>query len=290
MLSMKDSCVWHRGSIYGMPKLTHMRDIEEKLALVDAEDVLSKVQSDPLLQVALEMSRPPNWWGTGLSPQRILPIAEDGIPVKWIPGPAVIKELVAAQPGDRVDLLRSYEEEIIAECHSLVDECSGTAFGDVRLLALRSIDTFAAGYFEAATALAVAVAEGLALWASRLRAGILASLDGGNIDAIMRKSSRMYVDLSAGYRLARKELDSGILNHDFDVPRQALIAPIPKFFTPFYPGRGDEVPVVLSRHVVAHQPTVEHFSPENSIMAIMLTASLLKERDAHRDYDYIDID
>jgi hypothetical protein len=108
------------------------------------------------------------------------------------------------------------------------------------------------------------------------------------MDAIMKRVDHMLASPTGGYRLAKEELASGTLNQGFDIPRKALIAPIPRFFEPFYPDRGDPVPSSLSRHAVAHQPTVEHFSRENAIMAVMLASSLLRERESYRDYFYID--
>jgi hypothetical protein len=35
-----------------------------------------------------------------------------------------------------------------------------------------------------------------------------------------------------------------------------------------------------SRHVVAHQATVQHFSVENALLAVMLVASLLRDKQA----------
>ncbi len=271
-----------------MPNLTRMRDIEEKLPYVDDCDVLAKATSDSLLRLALEMSRPVNWWGTGLAPQDLLPVAEQGIPVKWVPAPAVLKALAAAPPDDRPVFLLSHEEEIMSHCRSVLDECSDDSLGDDRYLLIRACDTFGAGFHEAAIALGVAVAERHAVWTSMIRAGVLASLGAATFDEIQKNLRRMHKE--DRYRLAKKELESGTLSQEFDVPRQALIAPLPVFFTPFRPDRGDTVPGVLSRHAVAHRPTIEHFSRENAIMAMMLATSLLKEREEYRDYLEIDMD
>ncbi|HXL93695.1 MAG TPA: hypothetical protein VN969_32590 [Streptosporangiaceae bacterium] len=262
-----------------------MRDIEGKLPFVDDCDVLKKAESDRLLRLALEMSRPVNWWGTGLAPHDLLPIAEQGIPVKWVPAPTVLKALAAALPGDRVALLLSYTEEILSNCRSIIDSYSADSFGDTKVLLLRAFDAFDAGFHEAAIALAVAVAEGHALWASRLRTGVLASLGAPSFDQVLKNLQQIHKE--RGYRLAEKELASGTLNQDFDIPRRALIAPIPTFFTPFHPDKGEPVPVMLSRHVVTHQPTIDHFSRGNAIMAMMLATSLFVEREEHRDYIYI---
>jgi hypothetical protein len=64
------------------------------------------------------------------------------------------------------------------------------------------------------------------------------------------------------------------------MPRKVLIAPIHRFFTGWYPDRGQKPPDGLSRHVVAHQPTQQHFSPENALLSLMLVTSLLREEQA----------
>jgi len=271
-----------------MPTFTTMQDLEDKLPEVDDLDVLEKTKSDPLLKTALQLSRPVNWWGSGLGPQQILPIAEQGIPVSWIPDQEILVVLAAARPKDRPAILLSYEDAIVSQCRACLEEVKNTDFADTKQLISRSIDTLDAGFHEAAIALAVAVAEGLALWASRLRAGVIESLKGGDMMEISKRVNRRLASLGESYRLAREELASGTLVQGFDVPRRALIAPIPTFFEPFYPGKGDPVPVYLSRHAVAHQPTVEHFNRANAITAVMLASSLLRARDEHLDYVYIE--
>jgi hypothetical protein len=273
-----------------MPRFTTIKDIEDQLPYVDDHDVLRKAKSNPDLQLALEMSRPPNWWGTGLKPEQLLPIAGEGIPVAWVPSPVILKELVAAQPGKRIDLLMSRAEEIVSQCRLLLDEChvtSFTSFNDRKLLLLRALDTFEAAYHEAAMALAVVVAEGPAVWASRLYVGVLASVgvSSSTPGEYMQKIEKRIRDMTKNqrYRLAETELNSPILWHGFDVPRRALLAPVPRFFHSFQVDKGDPVPDALSRHAVVHEPTVEHFSRENALLAIMLGTSLLRAYEAHCD-------
>lgn len=261
-----------------MPRPIKLKDIADQLPYVDDPNVLGKAQSNPVLRLALEMSRPVNWWGTGLKPELLTPIAREGIPVVWIPSPEILKLLVAAQPTKRIALLLAHLEDIVAQSRSLLDECHLASLNGSRQLLRRAMDAFEGGYHEAAMALIVVVVEGLALWASKLRIGILASVDGGTIDAIIRRSDRM--SRRFGYELAAQELDSPILNDEFDVRRRALLEPISKFFGPFFADRGDPMPDKLSRHAVVHRPTAEHFSKENALLAIMLATSLLREQQA----------
>jgi hypothetical protein len=273
-----------------MPWPITSEDVEAQLPYVDDPDVLAKAEYNPALELALVWFRPVNWWGTGLKPERLLPIAEDGIPVAWVPDPVILKGLVDAQPGERIALLVSHAEEIAGHCRALIDECpmiSHTSFSDRKLLLLRALDAFEATYHEAAMALAVNVAEGLAVWISTLNIGGLVSA--GKLGKIPLWRTEETVEKiaeiiwSERYKLAKKELNSGILNRGLMVHRHALIAPIPRFFKSFYPHKGDAVPDTLSRHAVAHQPTIEHYSHGNALLAIMLATSLLREYEAHQD-------
>ena len=63
-----------------------------------------------------------------------------------------------------------------------------------------------------------------------------------------------------------------------EVLRHALIAPIPKFFTPYYANQGQPVPETVSRHATVHQPTVAHLSRDNALLVIMLSTSILREQ------------
>jgi hypothetical protein len=59
---------------------------------------------------------------------------------------------------------------------------------------------------------------------------------------------------------------------------QVLITPISSFFTDWWPSSGKPVPSKLSRHVVAHHANVEHFTPVNALLALMLVVSILREQ------------
>jgi hypothetical protein len=83
------------------------------------------------------------------------------------------------------------------------------------------------------------------------------------------------------YRWAEYELATvGVNLSRYEFKYQVLIAPIPRFFTPWYPDAGVPAPETLSRYVVAHQPTVSHFSVENALVSLMLATSLLREQQA----------
>ncbi|MDE0135360.1 MAG: hypothetical protein OXM54_11025 [Acidimicrobiaceae bacterium] len=56
--------------------------IREQFEFVDDPDAVERAQRNPALRAALRWLRPPNWHGSGLTPEQVLPIAsESGIPV-----------------------------------------------------------------------------------------------------------------------------------------------------------------------------------------------------------------
>ena len=50
-------------------------DVIEQLAYVDDPDVVERAGTLTALKIALEMTRPRNWWGTGLDPKIVFGIA-----------------------------------------------------------------------------------------------------------------------------------------------------------------------------------------------------------------------
>lgn len=263
-----------------------LREILDQFDQVDDADVLEKAKTNRALSAALRLIRPENWRGCGLRPEQILPVAVDnGIPVVWVPPTSVLKALVAAAPGDRISVLMASEEEVVAQCRLLLDECSDPWVSDLRALIGRSLDAYQAGFHEAAMALAVAVGEPLALWASVPRIQRFES-DQAEQEWEAKRKRRKY-----RYKLAELELAAAGPDalKPTRVHRNALIAPIPKFYTPFYGEQGEKIPDTVSRHATVHQPTVEHLSRENALLAMMLCVSLLRQQqdwaEEIRDYD-----
>lgn len=253
--------------------ILRFQDVIDEFDHVDDPDALERAQTNPALRHALEMSRPENWRGSGLTPEQILPIATHaGIPVAWVPPAAVLKDLVAAPPQDRMRVLRDHEPSIVSHCYSLLGECDDPwVAGDLTLVS-RALETYEAGFHEAAMALAVAVGEPLALWASEPRVKAFESEQERADWEKAKKKKR--------YSLAKLEIGAvkpGEKLKRFDVLRHALIGPIPKFFAPFHARPGEVIPDTVSRHATVHKPTVKHLSRENALLALMLCVSILRE-------------
>lgn len=225
--------------------------------------MLEQAKSNGALAHALQLSRPENWRGSGLTPEQILPLAvEDGIPVAWVPSTNVLQELVVAPKNRRLELLLSHRDTVFDQCRTLVRQCSDAWIKDQRALVDRALDAFAEEHHEAAMALAVAVGEPLAVWASEPRVRVFDSK--ADMDGWEKKRRGKYC-------LAKAELAAVAPTaklRRFEVLRHALIGPIPKFFTPFHGEPGELIPDTVSRHATVHKPTVAHFSVENALLTI----------------------
>lgn len=122
-------------------------------------------------------------------------------------------------------------------------------------------------------ALAVSIGEPLAVWASTPRVK--------GFDSKAEKDTWEKERTRKKYTWAERELATvGVNLSRYEFKYLVLIAPIPHFFTPWWPEKGDPPPEELSRHVVAHHPTVKHFSVDNALIALMLVTSLLREKQA----------
>jgi len=252
------------------------QDVFDALEHVDDPDVLEKAKGNSALWHALELSRPKNWRGTGIKPEAILAVArESGIPVAWIPPPDVLRRLASAASADRMAVIRSHAAEIIVQCDQLLGECRDNWLGDDRILVGRAIEALKAGHHEAAMALAVDVGEALALWASVPHVLMFDSEEEKDAWAKMHGRNK--------YKLAETELAAVGSQRELkrvEILRHALIAPIPKFFTPFYARPQEVIPATVSRHATVHKPTIKHLSSDNALIAIMLCVSILREQQA----------
>jgi hypothetical protein len=201
------------------------------------------------------------------------PAKDNGIPVVEVPPPEILLDLaVASDRNARMTVLLARKQEIVDQCKDLILDYNNPWADDARELTGKAIAAYEDGHYEAAMALAVSVSEPLAIWSSTHR---FQALDGR---AALEKDQENRKKISREkYKWASYELSDEkaalVCGDDWDY--RALIAPIPLFFTIWYPDSGLEPPKSLSRHVVAHQPTREHFSPENALLSLMLATSLL---------------
>jgi hypothetical protein len=252
---------------------TTMGDIMARIAEIDDLDAAERAKTDLALASALEMARPPNWWGTGASQDLLVAARSEGLPLAWTPPPETIKEMNAAgSREERLKVLEGHRKEIIDDCLALLGACDEAEIAGSVELARSAIDALKDGHHQAGMALAVSLGEPLAKWASTPR-----------VRAFWSKEDRADWEKKRArshYEHARIEIDrlppGDVAPWDFRY--QVLIAPIPRFYTPWFPDKSTPMPAGLSRHVVAHQPTPEHLSETNALLAIMLVVSILREQ------------
>ena len=256
-------------------------DIFAQLDHVDDPDVHEKAETNPALAAAYRMLRPGNWLHSGLTPDAALSIAvESGIPVCWVPPPQVLTQLSEADPDDRMDVLRANEASVLEQCASLIEESNDPAIRDTQTLTRCSLSACTDGHHEAAMALAVAVAERPAIEAATRE---LHFFDSADEQAAYKKA------VQSKYKRAEQLLNHITSHKDgrrWFMYWRALLSPVPKFFTPYYPDQGDPIPCTTSRHVTFHNPTVEHLSKENALIALMLCTSLLRDLQSWREYEH----
>jgi hypothetical protein len=96
-------------------KYMTLGDIPAEFGHVDDPDVLERMKINPALHAALQLTRPENWWGTGLKPGVLFAIAEaDGIPVAGVPSAAILLDLAAAPNRNaRMSVLLVRKQEIV---------------------------------------------------------------------------------------------------------------------------------------------------------------------------------
>jgi hypothetical protein len=195
----------------------------------------------------LDQHIPPNW-PTGVDLDRVAEVIyEDGIPLVWIPRATLVDQVLAASDRTtRLDLLLHHSNEVIKDCRHVLNEVSEPVLAGQLPLVHRAAVALAAGHTEAAQALAVVTAE-----------TVIARTLGNYTQAKEMASLPKQVPWC-------------------NMKLKVTLAPIDRFYAPWWPGGKTPVPQELSRHVSVHQADVNHYSPSNGLVAVMLLTSLLR--------------
>jgi hypothetical protein len=207
------------------------------------------------LQSGMRRAYAPNWDPDTVRLRSIRAIvAEDGIPIVWLPRDAIVTELMAVSTRDeRLSVLNVRDAEIIEDCTQCLEDCSATELVEAVTLARRAIEAYVVGLYEPAQALAVLVAEAI----------ITDNVAGGPGPGSYRRAIEI-AKFHGSIMLA-------------ELRRAAAIAPIDRFYTEWYAASGIPPPAELSRHVSVHHPTLQQYSRSNALLAVMLLVSLLRE-------------
>ncbi|MGO9724233.1 MAG: hypothetical protein ACLPN6_02475 [Streptosporangiaceae bacterium] len=191
---------------------------------------------------------PPNWPGDIDLGQVQAVIQDDGLPLVWVPRAEIVTSLLAAPDrAARVEVLLAHEQEITADCHTVLGSVSHETLSGQLPLAVKALEAFEAGHHEAAQALAAAVTETAVTHAL------------GNY-----KKARQRAAFDPGKVTLRQ------------LRVQAALAPIGPFYTAWSPSSGTPAPEALSRHVTIHQADQRHYTRGNAAVAVLLTTSVLR--------------
>jgi len=204
-------------------------------------------QLSDILRPLLE-SLPPNWPDDIDLGEVETVIQDDGLPIVWVPRAEIVTSMLAAPDrAARVDLLLAHEQEITADCRTVLGGISHDTLSGQLPLAVKALDAFEAGHHEAAQALAVTVTETAVTHAL------------GDYAQARQKAA---FDPS---RVTLRQLRV-----------KAALAPIGPFYTAWYPSSGSPAPEALSRHVTIHQADQQHYTSGNAAVAVLLTTSVLR--------------
>jgi hypothetical protein len=261
-------------------------DVIAQRAHIDDLDAIERSKTEPALAMALRVFRPPNWWGAGVPGDSLLRIAiKDGIPLAWVPTTRLVREIgELSTREERIGRLLANAEEVVDQCDEMIAECVDPWLASTQPLAASTVRAWKAGEGMAAMALAVNLAEDLAFDISEGSRGFRSENDEISWNEEQKKIGSKYA--KAVYR--SNPLNPYVYSAFLD---DVVRAPIPHFFVPWGKSLGAAVPSRLSRHVAVHRPTTTHYTRENSLLAIMLVASFLremqkKEETARADEDY----
>lgn len=220
-------------------------------SIARATTVLDKIDWVALLD-SMRASLPPNW-DESVDVELIESIINDeGIPLVFVPNNSILnKLLVAENRAERVAILLQNKEEVLRDCQSTLASVTHTTLAGQLPLAKDAVASCQDGHAPSGQALAVSIVETIV----------------SNI-------------LGMNYGQAKQKL---VLDLD-DLPYtqvrvKAALAPIPKFYTSWYPKGGIPPPAELSRHVSIHQADVQHYTEENALIASMLVASVMRAVD-----------
>lgn len=98
---------------------------------------------------------PPNWPGDIDLGQVQAVIQDDGLPLVWVPRAEIVTSLLAAPDrAARVEVLLAHEQEITADCRTVLGSVSHETLSGQLPLAMKALEAFEAGHHEAAQALA----------------------------------------------------------------------------------------------------------------------------------------
>ena len=208
---------------------------------------------------------PPNWKDVpDLDIETVIGIVlDEGIPLVWVPRPAIVAELISAADADTRDgILSSSCDDIALDCLGIIGEITDAKLKPLAGLAAEAVTALQARHSSSAQALAGNIFDTLLRDATR-RGVIFAGPPGGYFT----------------YPKVRKQIapvsdDTFISQFRSDCVLSAALAALQDY------DPSDPPPARFVRHATAHCARPEQYTPVNAIVAVMLMASMLREAQA----------
>jgi len=205
---------------------------------------------------------PPNWPSVAHidSGAAIAIMQKEGIPLAWVPRAAVISDLIAApDPAARDEILVTRTPEIIEDCRRCLADVLDVDLQDLAGLigdALRALEQ-----------------------ANRTAAQALAANIFDTLLRDIQHRGRLFAG-SAGwfkYRRVARGITPASEETVVEVYRSScVLTPVLKALSEFNV-ETDPIPGRFTRHATAHRAGSIQYTPTNTVIAIMLTTSLLRE-------------
>ncbi|MEV7325254.1 hypothetical protein [Streptomyces sp. NPDC093970] len=245
-----------------------------------------------------------NWQGLESTPVTdLLSIAlDDGIPIAWVPPAEVLGALLAAGGHDaRLEVLGEFEDTILSACEAEIDACGDDWMREDVALARTVCAAFRAGHREAAACLALLGSEEtfydvmnvprdaeefkqFSPYEQKYQREEIQERTPDITPKRLDKDVRAWVNAQTSYaglkRRAQYRKPPSPAWGDGLNP-EAVFLPLRSLYTAYWPGKGDPMPVNLSRHLVAHRPALEHLNPGHCLIAVMLMTSFFAQKQTY---------
>lgn len=207
---------------------------------------------------------PPNW-GTLAEAEidtAMAVLRDEGVPLAWIPRPAIVSELVnAPDNAARLAILTTRIPEIIIDCGEALDDVTDPDLKSEVEMMRRALLCLGA-VPDGAQALATNVFDTFLRGANRRGRMFGASFGYFKYDKVTKRITKVSDDTPLEeFRIACVLSPAIVALRDFD------------------PG-GSALPTEFGRHATVHQVDPMHYTPANAAIAVMLATSFLREAQA----------
>lgn len=200
---------------------------------------------------AFEAKWPPNWPKNIDLDDACSIFQDEGLPLVWVPRLEFVEQLIELPDRTaRLDFLLQNRHGLIEDCDGVLMGISHEQLAGQLFLVQKALRAYAAGHDEAAQALAVVATD---------TAVMLSPLFPNGYGKNNRPAA--FDPATISYRHLRL---------------MAALAPMDQFYTRWFLSSGELAPMELSRHVTVHPADTRHYTPANSLIAVLLATSVLR--------------